>query len=174
MEIELMLCGRSIAILMTDGAEEHTYMHLRHYLEGRGASVRVVAPKCVGDHIQMYRRTLASSRVTVAEDLKHARVDNFDALVIPSGLLSQVGLRLAPEAAGFIAAFDAAGKPIVAINHATVLLVRWGQLHGAGPMDCPCLVTGNLITSGPMPDMPALERELADQLILAREPASLH
>lgn len=166
MQTSVMLSGKNIAVLMTDGAEEQGYWHMRGYVEERGATVTTVAPKSAGCSIQMYDHRVAASEVEVLNDLNGADAETFDALLLPGGLLSQVWLRLTPSAMTFIGAFGLSGKPVLAIDEATTL-VRCGGVCAVGlnRPECLCRVAHNLATAGPASDISALEDAFAEQLV---------
>lgn len=101
-----------------------------------------------------------------------ARVEDFDALVLPGGVANPDALRLDDLAVGFIRDFVASGKPVAAICHAPWVLVEadmvrgrrvtsWPSLRtdltnaGAEWVDERLVVDGNLLTSRNPGDLPA-------------------
>lgn len=106
--------------------------------------------------------------VTVAD----AKVDDYDALVLPGGVGNPDALRTDADAVSFARDFVAAGLPVAAICHAPWTLVEAGVLKGRRLTSWPSLQTdirnaggewvdeevvidGNLITSRNPDDLPA-------------------
>lgn len=106
--------------------------------------------------------------VTVAD----ARLEDYDALVLPGGVANPDALRLDSAAVEFIREFVAGGRPVAAICHAPWTLVEadvvrdrrltsWPSLHtdivnaGGEWIDERVVIDGNLITSRNPDDLPA-------------------
>ena len=100
-----------------------------------------------------------------------ARVDDYDALVLPGGVANPDNLRTHKDAVSFVRDFLASGRPVAAICHAPWTLVEadvlkgrrmtsWPSLQtdlrnaGADWVDEPLVVDGNLITSRKPDDLP--------------------
>src|SRR3954452_8816248 len=105
--------------------------------------------------------------VTVAD----AKVDDFDALVLPGGVANPDNLRMHEDAVAFAREAFASGHPVAAICHAPWTLVEAGVLEGRRLTSWPSLQTdirnaggewvdeslvvdGNLITSRKPDDLP--------------------
>jgi len=110
--------------------------------------------------------------VNVDAPLKGAKADDYDALVLPGGVINPDKLRIDTDAIALIKAFGAAGKPVAAICHGPWLLVEsglakgrkvtsWPSLKtdlgnaGAEWTDAEVVVDGGLITSRKPGDIPA-------------------
>lgn len=123
-------------------------------------------------------------RCTPDTAVDDARVDDFDALVIPGGY-SPDHLRTDESMVRFVKAIADKGRPVAAICHAGSLLIEAGLVSGrtvtswpsirtdlvnagAAWMDKEVVVDGNLITSRKPDDLPAFVDELMTQL---REPS---
>ena len=65
-------------------------------------------------------------RLPVDIELSRARPDQFDALVLPGGVINPDKLRVNPEAVAFVRAFVDAGKPVGAICHGPWTLIDAG------------------------------------------------
>ncbi len=108
-----------------------------------------------------------------------ARVDDFDALVLPGGVANPDALRLDGDAVAFVRRFVESGKPVAAICHAPWTLVEadvlrgrrmtsWPSLQtdirnaGADWVDETVVVDGNLITSRKPDDIPAFNNALLE------------
>ncbi|MEO8808842.1 MAG: DJ-1/PfpI family protein, partial [Rhodanobacter sp.] len=106
---------------------------------------------------------------------------NYDALVLPGGVMNPDKLRLEPKAIALIEAFGSAGKPIAAICHGPWTLIdaglvsdrkvtSWPSLRkdlenaGARWEDSEVVRDGQLITSRKPDDIPAFANALIDAL----------
>src|SRR5687768_7608296 len=107
--------GKTVLIMASDGFEESELFGPREILRGEGATVVLAAP------------TPSPIQATVHDDpgrtirpdlvIADAKVENFDALLLPGGVRNPDSLRLDRDAIELIRAFAAAGKPIAAICH---------------------------------------------------------
>ncbi|MBB4222787.1 protease I [Variovorax guangxiensis] len=121
--------------------------------------------------------------------LKNARPDDFDALLLPGGVVNPDALRIDEKAVAFVRAFVEAGKPIAAICHGPWTLIdaggvkgrkmtSWPSLHadlknaGAKWTDEEVVVDRSLVTSRKPDDLPAFNREMTKTFALARETAA--
>lgn len=117
-----------ILIMATDGFEESELLAPRAMLIDRGAEVRLASPRprpiqatVHDDPGRTIRPDLTIADVEVAE---------FDALVLPGGVINPDALRTDPQAVALVQAFVAAGKPVAAICHGPWLLVEADALRG--------------------------------------------
>jgi protease I len=62
--------------------------------------------------------------------LLQAKPENYDALVLPGGVMNPDKLRLEPVAIAFIRQFGASGKPLAAICHGPWTLIDAGLAKG--------------------------------------------
>ena len=169
--------ARRIAVLMTDGVEQVEYTKPREFLEKHGARVTLVSPKGKGGEIQGFNHFTPGDKFRADMDVKEAKPDDFDALVLPGGVANPDQLRLSKEAIGFIRDFAATGKPIAAICHGPWTLIDAGvargkrmtswptlqtDLRNAGAQwsDEQCVEDGALITSRKPDDIPAFNDAL--------------
>ena len=114
-------------------------------------------------------------------ELDDADPGEFDALMIPGGLMNPDQLRSTPEALEFVRAFFGAGKPVAAICHGPQVLISADVLRGrtltcwpsiaidvknAGGLyaDRPLLEDGPLLTARKSDDVPALAAALVRRL----------
>jgi protease I len=111
-----------ILIMATDGFEESELFGPLHILQSLGAEVRLASP------------TLTPIQATVRDDpgrtirpdlaIADARAGDFDALVLPGGVINPDALRTNAAAVALVRAFVEAGKPVAAICHGPWLLVE--------------------------------------------------
>lgn len=109
------LATKKIAILATDGFEQVELFEPRKALENEGAKTFVIAPK--GGKIKGWDHTDWGKKVDVDLELSKADAADYDALLLPGGVMNPDLLRTIPEAVSFVRSFVAAGKPIGAICH---------------------------------------------------------
>jgi protease I len=169
------LQGKKVAILATDGFEEDELLKPLHALEAAGAQVDVISPG--GGWIRGWKHGEWGEEVAVDVELADARIDDYDGLVLPGGVMSPDRLRITPEAVAFVRDFIARGKPIAAICHGPWTLIEangvrgrrltsWPSLRtdlvnaGAVWVDEPCVVDDGLITSRNPDDLRAFDAAL--------------
>ena len=177
------LSGKRVAVLMTDGVEQVEYTSPRAFLEQRGATVSVLAPKAKGEQVQGYRHAEQGDRFTVDLHVKDARPGDFDALVLPGGVANPDRLRMSPDAIDFIRRFATEEKPIAAICYGPSTLIdagvanashmtSWPSLKtdlrnaGAEWTDDEVVIDGRLITSRTPDDLPAFNDALMQLLMI--------
>jgi protease I len=177
------LQGLKVAILATDGFEQVELTEPRKALEEAGAQTRIVSPK--DKEIRGWKFTDWGQKVAVDEKLDSARAQDYDALLLPGGVMNPDKLRLEPKAVAFAKAFFDAGKPVAAICHGpwTILeagaargrrMTSWPSLKtdlrnaGAEWVDEEAVVDGNLLTSRKPDDIPAFNREMVKLFAAAR------
>lgn len=122
------LTGKRIAILATDGFEQSELVQPLESLSNHGATVTVIAPEA--GRIRGWDKTDWGKAVDVDITLDAARVGDFDALVLPGGVINPDQLRTKPDAIRFISDMADTGKPVAAICHAPWLLAEAGLTKG--------------------------------------------
>lgn len=174
------LQGRLVGILATDGVERVELEQPRTAVENAGGRVELLslAPGEIQarDHDLEPAGSFAVDR-TVAE----ARVDRFDALILPGGTVNPDKLRIDATAVAFVGDFVRSGKPVAAICHGPWTLVEadvvegrtltsYPSLHtdlrnaGADVVDQEVCIDGNLITSRNPADLPAFCEAIIEEL----------
>jgi protease I len=113
-----------IAILVTDGFEQAELLDPKKALEAAGATVDVISDK--DGSVQGFRHTSKGEQVAVDRALATARQDDYDAVLLPGGVVNGDAMRMLPQARDFVRAADAADKPIAAICHGGWLLISAG------------------------------------------------
>jgi protease I len=103
------LQGLKIAILVTDGFEEVELTQPRKTLDQAGADTRVVSPK--DDEVRSWNFTDWGQKLPVDLKLDEARPQDFEALLLPGGVINPDKLRMIPAAVAFVKAFFDAGNP---------------------------------------------------------------
>jgi hypothetical protein len=107
------LDGKKVAILVTDGFEQVEMTKPREALKEAGAETKIVSPK--SGQIQGMNHADKGDKFDVDIALDEARPEEFDALMIPGGLMNPDELRATPEALEFTKHFFGEGKPVAAI-----------------------------------------------------------
>jgi protease I len=159
-----------VALLSTDGFEQSEMTRPRQALDEAGAKTVLVSLKS-GDIRGWSGKDWGDSfKVDLA--INDAQARDFDALVLPGGVMNPDHLRTNAAAVAFVKAFVDAKKPIAAICHGPWTLINaggvagkrmtsWPSLEadlrnaGADWIDDPCVVDGNLVTSRKPDDLPA-------------------
>lgn len=139
------LSNKKIAILMTDGFEEIEYTEPKKALEEAGAIVEVIAPE--KDKLKAWAKTNWGTEYDVTRSLDRARSSDYDALMLPGGVMNPDSLRQNQMAIKFVKQFIEKDKPIAAICHAPQLLIETGTLKGRSLTSYPSLKT-DLINAG--------------------------
>ena len=164
------LSGKTIAILATDGFEQSELTEPKRLLEEAGARVDVIAPKA--GSIRGWDKKDWGKDVAVDKALSDATAGDYDALVLPGGVINPDKLRMEEKAIGFIKACFDGGKPVAAICHGPWTLIEaglvegrkvtsWASLRkdlenaGASWEDSEVVEDGGLITSRKPDDIPA-------------------
>ncbi|HLW22928.1 MAG TPA: type 1 glutamine amidotransferase domain-containing protein [Steroidobacteraceae bacterium] len=169
------LDGLKVAILATDGFEQSELTEPRHALDEAGADTEVISPK--PGTVRGWKMKEWGDEVEVDEALDKADPDDYDALLLPGGVINADALRMQPKAVQFVKSFFDAGKPVAVICHAPWALIEagcakghrmtsWPSLKsdllnaGANWVDQEVVVDGNLVTSRKPADIPAFNREI--------------
>jgi protease I len=163
------LGGRKVALLATDGFEESELVEPRKALRDAGATVDIVSPK--RGTLRAWRNRNWGGAVEVDRTLDEASVGEYDALVLPGGVMNPDKLRMNERAVSFVRDFVESGKPVAAICHGPWLLAEadvlrsrrvtsWPSLEtdlrnaGADWVDETVVADGNLVTSRKPDDLP--------------------
>jgi protease I len=167
-----------VAVLATDGFEQSELETPVHALKDAGAQVEVISPKSVA--IQGWEHHDKGRTVHVDRQLTEAKAGDYDALVLPGGVMNPDALRLNPDAVSFVRAFVQAQKPIAAICHGPWTLINaggvkgrrmtsWPSLEadlknaGADWVDSDVVVDRGLVTSRKPDDLPAFCAKMIEE-----------
>jgi protease I len=178
------LNGKRVAILVTDGFEEVELLKPREALDQAGAKTQIVSPK--DGKVKSWRFTEWGTELPVDVPLQQAKVDQFDALLLPGGVINPDKLRMEPQAVAFVKSFFDAGKPVAAICHGPWTIIEAGQARGRRIASWPSLKTdirnagaewvdqevvrdGNLVSSRKPDDIPAFNRAVIELFSQTRE-----
>jgi protease I len=172
------LSGKRVAILATDGVEQVELTEPRKALDAAGATTKVVSPK--SGSIKGWNHTEWGEPIPVDVSLDNTSANDFDALLLPGGVMNPDHLRMNRSAVNFVRAFFEAGKPVAAICHGPWLLVEadvargrnvtsWPSLQtdlrnaGASWSDSQVVTDHGLVTSRKPDDIPAFNKKMIEE-----------
>lgn len=167
--------GLRVAILVDNGFEQVELTQPRRALEEAGATTQIVSPQ--RGQVRGWNHREWGDSLAVDVSIEQASADDFDALLLPGGVMNPDFLRIKPRAVAFVKAFFDAGKPVAAICHAPWTIIEaeaaggrriasWPSLKtdlrnaGAEWVDQEVVVDGNLVSSRKPDDIPAFNREM--------------
>jgi protease I len=173
------LKGKKIAILATDGFEQAELIEPRKALDEAGATTVVIAPK--SGEIKGWDMTDWGQKVKVDKVLDDSNPNEYDALVLPGGVMNPDHLRMDPKAVNFVRQFVSTGKTIAAICHGSWTLLETGALKdktvtswpslktdlknaGANWVDQEVVTDGQFIFSRKPDDIPAFNKAIIESI----------
>jgi intracellular protease, PfpI family len=173
------LSNKRVAVLTEEGFEQVELTSPVEALKFAGARVEVISPK--SGVIKAWDKTDWGIEVDVDKVLSEANPDDYDALVLPGGVLNPDKLRQNKDAVAFASAFLDEGKPVAAICHGPQTLVETGMLKGRKLTSYPSLQTdlknagaewvdeevvvdNGLVTSRRPDDLPAFNKKMIEEI----------
>jgi protease I len=173
------LNGKKIAILATNGFEQAELLEPRKALSEAGATTEVISPN--DGEITGWKSKDWGDTVRVDKTLQQANPQDYDALVLPGGVINPDHLRMNPAAVDFVRKFVDTGRTVAAICHGPWMLVEAGVVNGKSITSWPSLKTdlknaganwvdkevctdGQFITSRKPDDIPAFNHTIIDAL----------
>jgi protease I len=142
---EKKLTGKKIAILSEDGFEQSELFEPKKALEAAGATVDIISSK--KGEIKAWNHQDWGKSISVNFSLDQAKAENYQAIMLPGGVMNPDRLRMDKNAVNFVKEFIQAGKPIAAICHGPQTLIETGFLKGKKMTSWPSLKT-DLINAG--------------------------
>lgn len=122
------LAGKRVAILTENGFEESELMSPLEALRQAGADVHIVSPQ--EEKVKGWKDGNWSIELPVDVLVADADPEEYDALVIPGGVINPDLMRRDPDCIEFAKEFLQEGKPVAAICHGPQLLIETGMLEG--------------------------------------------
>ncbi|HJW92213.1 MAG TPA: type 1 glutamine amidotransferase domain-containing protein [Thermoanaerobaculia bacterium] len=182
------LNGRRVAILVTDGFEQVEMTSPREALEGAGAKCVLISNK--DGEVQGFKHHDKADKFKVDLALSKADPGDFDAVLLPGGVINGDALRIEKKAQQFVQEMERAGKPIMVICHGGWLLVSSGLVKGHTMTSWPTLQDDirnagatwqdkevirdrNWVSSRKPDDLPAFNRESIRLLGEIKSPAGV-
>jgi len=172
------LNGKEIAILVDSGFEQEEMMRPRQALEDAGTQTYLISRHW--PTVEAWNHHDWGDSFPVDFTLRAANPEDFDALMLPGGVMNPDQLRINEEALDFVRTFFDAGKPVVAICHAPWTLIDAGVVRGRRMTSYPSLKTdlrnagadwvneevvvdNGLVTSRNPDDIPAFNEKMIEE-----------
>lgn len=179
------LDGKKVAILVADGFEQVELTAPKEALEDAGAETEIVSP--AGNKVKGWDMQDWGKKFPVDVPLKKAKADDYDALLLPGGVMNPDKLRMDQKAVDFVRAFFDAGKPVAAICHGPCTLIEASVVEGRKVTSYPSIKTdlknagaewvdevvvvdNGLVTSRKPADIPAFNRKMIEEFAEGRHP----
>lgn len=170
---------KRIAILATDGFEQSELLSPKETLENEGWTAEVVSLKT--GEIKSWKEGNWGNAVAVDRTVSEANPADYDALVLPGGVINPDLLRVNEDAVAFVRAFFDEKKPVAAICHGPWTLINADVVSGremtsyqsirkdlenAGAIwtDAEVVVDQGLVTSRSPQDLPAFNRKMVEEI----------
>jgi protease I len=164
-----------VAILVADGFEQVELTQPREALEKNGYETEIVSPNPRTVKAVIHDKPGRVLRVNAP--LSRAKAADYDALLLPGGVMNPDSLRLEPKAVHFVQGFFKAGKPVAAICHGPIMLIEAWVVKGRRMTSFPSIKTdlanagahwankevivdGVLVTSRKPADIPAFNERM--------------
>lgn len=163
-----ILTGKRVAILATDGFEQSELEQPRAALEAAGARTTLVAPQ--RGTVRAWTEHGMGEAFDVDVALNEASPEEFDALLLPGGVMNPDRLRTIPAAVQFAHRFFEAGKPVAAICHGPQLLIEADVVRGRKLTSSPSLKTDLRNAGAEWLDEPV---DTDQGLVTSRRPADI-
>lgn len=181
-----ILSGKKVAIITENGFEEVELMSPKKALEDAGATVHILSSNTT---VKAWNIDRWSIEIPVDVNITKANSADYDALLIPGGVINPDKMRMQKEYISFAEEFLESGKPVAAICHGPQLLIETGLIKGKDITSFPSLktdlinaganwidkdvVTDNgLITSRNPNDLPAFNKQIIDEIAKGIQQAS--
>lgn len=139
------LQGLKVAILVADGFEQSEMVKPKKALDEAGAKTYIISPS--KEKVKAWLSKNWSDTFQIDKELSQAKAEDYDALLLPGGVINPDTLRMNTEAVNFIKHFVKAHKPIAAICHGPWTLINAEGVKGKTMTSYPSLKM-DLINAG--------------------------
>ncbi|MCC6455715.1 MAG: type 1 glutamine amidotransferase [Caldilineaceae bacterium] len=173
------LNGKRVAILVEDGFEQIELTSPKQALEEAGAKTDIISPK--RDKVEGWEHTEWGQEFPVDVVIDQANPNDYDALLLPGGVMNPDKLRTSKPAVQFVRSFFEQQKPVAAICHGPWILAEADVLKGrkvtsyhsiqtdlknagANWVDQEVVVDQGLVTSRSPDDLPAFNRKVVEEV----------
>ena len=173
------LKSKKVAVLAANGFEQSEFEKPVAALKDAGADVHVVSLE--PGKIKGWKDKNWGDDVAVNKVVGEVNASDYDALVLPGGVMNPDQLRRNKDAVAFVGDFLKAKKPVAAICHAPWTLVETGLLKGrtltsypslktditnagANWVDQEVVVDNGLVTSRDPRDLPAFCKKMIEEI----------
>lgn len=161
------LNGKTVAILATDGFEQSELLEPRQALQDAGAKTVLISPNA---RIKGWKEKNWGETLNTDVALKEAKAEDYDALLLPGGVMNPDSLRQEEAAVEFVRAFFEAGKPVAAICHGPQMLIEADVVNGRTLTSFPSVKTDLMNAGAKWVD----EAVVVDEgLVTSRKPADI-
>lgn len=157
--------GLRVAILVANGFEQSEMYEPKKALEAQGAITTIVSPE--KGKVKGWKMKNWGDEFPVGKDLNEANADEFDALLLPGGLMNPDTLRMNPKAINFVKSFIKAHKPIAAICHGPWVLIDAEWVKGKTITSWPAIKKDLMNAGAKWVDQEVAKDEL---LVTSRKP----
>lgn len=178
------LTGIKVAILAADGFEQVELEKPQQALKDAGAETFIISPET--GKVQGWKGEEKADFFPVDIALDVAEAADFDALLLPGGVVNPDTLRTLPKAVAFVKAMHEKNSPIAAICHGPWLLINaeiikgcrvtsWASIKidlinaGARWEDSATVCDNNILTSRKPDDIPQFNEAMID--LFQKKPA---
>lgn len=169
---------KKIAVLAADGYEQSELDKPVEALKSAGADVKIISLK--PGSIKAMKDHEWSTSVEVDHTVKEVKADDFDALLLPGGVINPDSLRADEDAVKFVKDFFTQNKPVAAICHGPQTIIDAEEVKGrkmtsfnaiskdlinagANWVDEEVVTDGNLTTSRKPDDIPAFNERILQE-----------
>jgi len=176
--VSKQLAGKRVAALVANGFEQVELFDPREALEEAGAKVDVISPE--SGKVKGWNHTEWGKTIEVNRTLDDARAAEYDALLLPGGVMNPDHLRMNPKAVEFVKRFFDDGKPIAVICHGPWTLIEADvvrdltitsypsikkdlQNAGARWVDRDVVVDRGIVSSRRPADIPAFNEKMIEE-----------
>jgi len=171
--------NKRVAILATDGFEESELTSPMKALKENGATVHVVSTS--SGKIKSWKDGNWNMELDVDKTIDEVSSSDYNALVLPGGVINPDKLRQNEEAVQFVRSFFDEHKPVASICHGPWMLIEagvvdgrrmtsWGSIAtdlknaGANWVDEEVVVDSGLVTSRSPEDLEAFNSKLVEEV----------
>lgn len=134
-----------VAILVENGFEQSELIRPKQAMEEAGVTVDIISPQ--PDNVRAWDHTDWGITISVNRKLAETKPEDYNALMLPGGVMNPDKLRTNKKAVDFIRHFLEAGKPIGVICHGAQTMIETGLLRGRTMTSYPAIKT-DLINAG--------------------------
>lgn len=171
--------NKKVAILATNGFEEVELTSPKEAMENEGFEVHIVSPE--SGKIKAWNKTDWSKEYPVDKEVGKVSASDYNALMLPGGVMNPDNLRTNEDALKFVRDFFEQKKPVAAICHAPWTLISAGVVKGrtitsynsmkedvknagANWVDQEVVVDEGFVTSRNPDDLPAFNAKLIEEI----------
>ena len=181
------LTGKRVAIVVANGFEQVEMTSPREALDEAGAETYLISIE--ESRVKGWKHTDWGDTFEVDVPIEEAAPDDFDALLLPGGVMSPDKLRQDERVLEFVRAFFEEGKPVAAICHGPWTLIDAEVAEGRRMTSYPSIrkdlenagaewtdqevvVDNGLVTSRKPEDLPAFNAKMLEEIAEGRHARS--